>query len=52
MKTSRFLILIELLTGIALSLCAVFTKDTDMLIVGCMLIICGKIDLLNNTTDK
>jgi len=39
---------IQMILGACLGIYGVIKKDTDMIIIGCMLIICGKIDLNNS----
>jgi hypothetical protein len=49
MKTVFIIIgTIELLLGAVIAIIGCNSKDTIMVIIGCMVMICGKIDLSNN----
>ena len=47
----KVIALIELCSGMALGIYGVTINDTGMIVVGCMLIICGKIDF-NETHNQ
>lgn len=43
----KAIIFIQLLSGMALGSAGVMLDDVGMIVVGCMLIICGKLDYIN-----
>jgi hypothetical protein len=46
MKTFKIILgFIEVLLGFLLGVIGILDKDTIMVVIGCMLIICGKMDL-------
>ena len=47
----RVIGIIEMISGACLAISGVIVKDTYLTIIGCMLMICGKIDLNSNNAE-